>query len=111
MSYYRIPINNAPNSEYAFRISMRNNTVNLDIRVKMRYMDIYDVWLMDVYDDRAGKLLVAGIPVVLGTNLLGQYTYLNIGEAYILNVKNSPLMHPNNKTLGSDFILVWGDNT
>lgn len=109
MSFYKIPINNAPNASYSFRISLQNNTVNRDLRIKLRYLDFYDVWMMDVYDDSTKKVLVVDIPMVPGTDLLGQYQYLGIGSAFLLNVRNSALMQPDNKSLGVDFILAWGD--
>lgn len=111
MSFYKIPINNAPNASYTFRISMQGDTVNRDIRIELHYLDLYDEWLMDVYDDATKKLLVLGIPLVCGIDLLGQYRYLGIGSAYILKVRNTDLMHPDNLCLGRDFVLVWGDNT
>ena len=109
MSFYKIPINNAPNAKYSFRISLHGNTENRDLCIKLRYLDIYDVWMMDVYDDATKEILIRDIPMVPGTDLLGQYSHLNIGSAYILNVKNSDLMQPDNSSLGVDFVLVWGD--
>lgn len=107
--YYKIPINTAPGASYGFRISLKGNTINLDVRIILHYLDMYDFWTMDVYNDLTKEPLVLNVPLVMGLNLLGQYEYLDVGEAYILNDKNSDLMHPDNVTLGNDFILVWGD--
>lgn len=41
---------------------------------------------------------------------LEQYSYLNIGSAYIVKTDtNISGDKPNDKNLGSTFILVWGD--
>lgn len=109
MSYYKIPITTAPNATYTFRVALKGDTINKDIRIFLRYLDLYDLWMMDVYDDGQNKLLVAGIPLVPGVNMLGQHEYSDVGEAYIINAKNSDKMQPDNIGLGADYILVWGD--
>ena len=109
MSYCKIPITTSPNATYRFRISLKGNEVNQDIIIKLRYLDLYEVWTMDVYKDSLGDLVLCGAPLVCGTNILGQYEHLDIGEAYIVQAKADDLMHPDNRTLGNDFVLVWGD--
>ncbi|EPS48985.1 hypothetical protein CFSAN002367_17888 [Clostridium botulinum CFSAN002367] len=60
--------------------------------------------------DSDGEDLIHSLPLVCGLNLLEQYSYLNIGSAYIVKL-NPNLMedNPNEFNLGKDFILVWGD--
>ena len=109
MAYCKIPVNCSANTTYSFKLSLKNNSVNLDFQITLNYSDMYKVWLMDIYESY--RLLLTGVPLVTGINLLGQFTYLDIGEAYILKEEATPLMHPDNDTLGSKFILVWGDST
>jgi len=109
MAYAKIPVNCSPNTFYTCTVSLKNNTVNLNLRLLLNYSDFYDYWYMDVYV--GSELKVAGVPLVLGGNMLAQYEYLDIGEAYILREISNNLMHPDNNTLGTKFILVWGDST
>lgn len=51
------------------------------------------------------------LPLVCGIDLLGQFRYLDIGRAYVVKNEASELQHPDNTTLGSTFILVWGDDS
>lgn len=108
MSYAKIPIDCTPFSQQTFKLTLEGNR-NINILLKLRYHDLYDLWLADVIDNFTGQELIIGLPMVLGINLLGQYGYLNIGEAYLIAKEPSTLMQPDNVTLGSTFELIWGD--
>ena len=108
MSYARIPITCTPNSQQTFKLTLDGDR-NINILLKLRYHDLYDLWLADIVDNSTGEELISSLPIVLGVNLLEQYSYLNIGEAYIVATEPTSLMQPDNKTLGSTFILIWGD--
>ncbi len=111
MSYVTIPLDNTPYSVQTFTVSLKGGAVNIDILLKLRYLDQYGFWLADIYDAGTEKPLVCGVPLVPGVNLLGQYAYLDIGEAYIEAATDTDLEQPDNKTLGSTFLLIWGDST
>jgi hypothetical protein len=42
-------------------------------------------------------------------NILGQYSYLKIGSAYLLNVGNISSEGPDETNLGTDWKLAWSD--
>jgi hypothetical protein len=69
-------------------------------------------WDMSISDVN-GNLLVASVPLVTGwypaANLLTQYQYLQIGNAYLLNTSESSEDYPGPSNL-SQFTLLWGDN-
>lgn len=94
-----------------FKLTLDGGKRNINIKLALRYHDIYDCWIGTVYDNSNGKMLIDSMPMVCGVNLLGQYSYLEIGEAYILPTTETTLMMPDNKTLGSVFQLFWGDDT
>lgn len=108
MSYAKIPINCTPFSQQTFKLTLEGGR-NISILLKLRYHDIYELWLADIIDNSTGEELIVGLPMVLGINLLEQYAYMNIGEAYLVATEPSTLMQPDNKTLGSTFVLIWGD--
>lgn len=111
MAYAKIPLSNTPFSEQSFKISLKDNTVNVNIKLRLTYQDLFGVWVADVIDGESNKTLIACLPLVCGVDLLGQHSYLDIGEAYIIEDISTDLMHPDNTTLGKEFILVWGDDT
>ena len=70
-------------------------------------------WQLSVSDVN-GNSLVASVPLVTGwypaANVLAQYEYLQIGNAYLLNTGNAPTDYPGSDNL-NQFSLLWGDNT
>lgn len=110
MSYCTVPLTNQPYSEQEFKLTLKNKR-NINIKLKLRYNDLCEDWTAEVIDNNTGKTLIDTLPLVLGVNLLGQFGYLNIGEAYVIPTTDTELMMPDNTTLGSVFVLVWGDRS
>ena len=106
MSYNVIPLTNVPDSTQDFKITIGDE--NKHIKLVLRYLDRFNVWIADIIDYPTDIPLVNCVPFVTGENFLAQYRYLGIGEAYIVNQYPTDLMHPDNKTLGNTFLLVWG---
>ena len=78
------------------RITVRTSTaqrqttsrVSLDgvrYRLRFRYVLELDRWLLDV-EAEAGTLLVAGIVLVLGVDLLGQYRHLAVPQGQLFAI-------------------------
>ena len=109
MQILEIPVNNTPNSSQSFTVTVDNGARNISILLKLRYLDLYRLWVADISDSVTGKALIYGVPLVTGTNILGQYEYLGIGSLYVIPAEPTKLEHPDNHTLGSTFSLVWSD--
>lgn len=110
MSYCIVPLTNQPYSEQEFKLTLKNRR-NINIKLKLRYNDLCAGWTAEIIDNSTGKTLIDTLPLVPGVNLLGQFGYLNIGEAYVIPTTDTELMMPDNTTLGSVFALVWGDHS
>lgn len=110
MSYCIVPLTNQPYSEQEFKLTLKNRR-NINIKLKLRYNDLCADWMAEIIDNSTGKTLIDTLPLVSGVNLLGQFGYLNIGEAYVIPTTDTELMMPDNTTLGSVFALVWGDHS
>ena len=110
MSYYEIPLDNTPFSQQTFKLTLEGNR-NINILLKLRYYDLLNLWVADICDNATGEELIVGMPLVAGVDLLRQYSYLNIGSAYMVAVEPTQLQQPNNETLGSTWILLWGDDS
>ena len=112
MSYAEIPLTCASDAYQNFKITLGSGDEkkNVQLELRLRYLDRYDLWLADVTELSRNEVLAAGIPMVLGTDLMGQMGYKGAGEVFIVQTLPSSLEHPDNKTLGKTFRLIWGDS-
>ena len=112
MSYYEIPLTCLPDSYQNFKITLGtgNEKKNISLELRLRYLDRYDLWLADVTELATGTIVATGVPLVPGEDILRQTGYKGVGEAYIMQELPTSLQHPDNKTLGRTFRLVWGDS-
>ncbi len=108
MSYYEIPLTTAAFSQTTFKLTLGGDR-NINILLRLRYYDLYSLWVADIVDNSTGTDLITALPLVPGVNLLEQYGYLDIGSAYIVAVEPSTLQQPDNETLGSTWVLLWGE--
>lgn len=110
MSYYEIPLTTTPFDQKTFKLTLDGER-NINILLKLRYYDLYELWVADVCDNSTGEELITGMPLVPGIDLLEQYSYLNIGSAQIVAVGPTTQEQPDNETLGSAWVLLWGDGS
>ncbi len=107
-----IPLTNAPHQSFQVSLAINNLLVRLNLTID--YNEMANYWVLGVTDNN-GNILLQNVPLITGSwpaaNILEQYQYLNIGSAYVINVSNSNINdYPNATDLGTDFILIWGDN-
>lgn len=106
-----LPLTNNPNQSFTATLEVDGSPLTLGFDIN--YNEIAGYWVMAI-SDQSGNLLVEGIPFITGDdpacNILGQFAYLKIGSAFVLNVNGLPGEDfPSNVDLGTGFILVWGD--
>jgi hypothetical protein len=105
-----IPLTSDPNQTFNTSLNIDNSNITLTLTLKYNEMSGY--WKMSIANT-AGTLLLDSIPVITGlypaANLLGQYSYLNIGSAYVVKTTSTTLDFPDSSTLGTDFVLAWSD--
>jgi hypothetical protein len=63
-------------------------------------------WVMDLADQN-GNLMIGAIPLVTGSNLLGQFAYLGIGGALFVYSDGTPDDVPTYANLGVSSHLVF----
>lgn len=113
MSNQIVPLNSSPNQ--TFLVSLTVNGAALKLNLSISFNEVAQYWVMQIADVN-NNILISEIPLVTGSwpaaNLLSQFQYLMIGSCYLLNVSNggTSLDYPNGDDLGTDFILLWGDN-
>ena len=73
MTIYEIPLTSQPQT---FSVTFPNGAA-YQMRLIYQFNDD-DCWILDIAD-ATGNLLVCGIPLVTGADLLAQYAYLGLG--------------------------------
>jgi hypothetical protein len=111
MSAQIIPLTPDPNQVFEVPLNI-NNTVK-SLYLTLRYNELAQYWFMTVKNSQ-GVIILDSIPLVTGNvpsgNILRQFAYLGIGSAYVLNASEVATPDfPNNKNLGTDFVLLWDD--
>jgi hypothetical protein len=102
-----VPLTTSPNQKFTSTIPIDGKKIKFNFFLRFNTEAKY--WVLDVYNSENDSLIVS-LNLVCGLNLLEQYSYLNIGSAYIYKVDNSLFDDiPNEYNIGSDFYLVWGD--
>ena len=111
MANQLIPLTTQPTQSFQVALNIDDKIVNLTLTI--RYNEIAKYWLMSISDPATGEYILDSIPLLTGqypaANILSQYAYMEIGSAYILRLSDISQDYPDNKILGSDFVLVWGD--
>ena len=110
MSAQVIPLTTAPNQTLQPTLNVDGKSLTLNLALSYNRMAGY--WVMTIRDSQ-GNMVLDSIPLLVGqppaNNILGQFGYLAIGSAYIVNATGAAMDSPDDTNLGSDFLLVWSD--
>lgn len=111
-NYCMIPLTTEPNQQMYVKIPIDNR--NIPLLLTIRYNSIGQYWNMDVADD-TGKMILSGVPLIASeppaANVLEQYSYMDIGSAYVIKINESIKQeNPDVTNMGTDFLLIWGDS-
>lgn len=105
-----VPLQTAPNQTFSVQLTVNGKPLTLNI--ELGYSEMAGYWQMALADVN-GVPLVASVPLITGwypaANLMGQYQYLKIGSAYLLNTGNATTDYPAADNLNL-FSLLWSDN-
>ena len=110
MSYYEIPLTTTPFDQKTFKLTLDGER-NINILLKLRYYDLYELWVADVCDNSTGEELITGMPLVPGIDVLGPNAYLNNVSAHIAAAGPTTQEQPDTETLVSAWVLLWGDGS
>lgn len=84
---YNIPL--TPSQPQQFLITLNGVTYTFVLKFNLNA----NAWVLDISDSQ-GNLIVGGIALVTGTDLLAQYSYLNFGGQLIASTPTDPLNLP-----------------
>lgn len=111
MPYKIIPL--TPNANQSFSCTLPVDGKNITLAFTFTYNAPGGYWFMSVTDVKTNKKLLDAVPLVTGefpaADLLGQYEYLGIGSAAIVPTSSLATGIPDDTTLGTEYVLVWGD--
>jgi hypothetical protein len=111
MSSQILPL--TPAAQQTITATLQVNGGSLTLGISQYWNRVGGFWCFDIYS-ASGALLVSSVPLITGdwpgANILAQYEYLQIGEAYVINQNGAATDWPNDVNLGSGFILLWDSN-
>lgn len=109
---YIVPLTTYPNQTFVASIPI--NGENKELKFKLWYNQKAEYWLMDIYDNRTDVKLLSNIPLLTSTfrffDVLCQFAYKEIGKCMMVPLSGYKKGAADDKTLGSTYIMAWGDN-
>jgi len=106
-----LPIVPGMNQNFTCTLPVDDKNITLDF--SLTYNSPGGYWFMSIADHETGKLLIDALPLLPGeypsANLLGQYSYLDIGSAMIVSVTGDNST-PTFDSLGKEHLVAWSDN-
>jgi len=91
-------------SQQQMQITLNNTLYSL--RVYWNSNPATNAWVLDI-SDSSGNPIVAGVPLVTGTDLMAQFSYLNLGGEFIVQTSSDTDAVPTFVNLGSDGNLFF----
>lgn len=96
---YEVPLINSPQ---LFSITLSN----IDYNIKVVWNDIAQCWVIDFYDANQ-TLILSGVPLVTGVNLLEPYPDLNFSGKLFVQTDHDLTAVPTFDNLGITSHLYW----
>lgn len=109
---YKIPLSPQPNQTLTCTIPINGD--NVSFKFKFWYNEQAQYWLMSIFDSREEKEILSNIPLLFSYykyfNILCQFGYMRIGMAFVYPKIEDLKSMPDDKNLGTNYLLIWGDN-
>ena len=107
-----VPLSNSPNQ--TFNIVVPVDGENRTFKFDLWYNEVAEYWLITATDTKTNTKLFDNLPLLTSYgeffNILTQLTYKKIGTAGVLpNSADFKKSMPNDKNLGTEYVLIWGD--
>ena len=113
--YSLLPISNDPRQ--VFTLDLRIDGTAFHARVEIRYLTDPDVWVISVWDNSSGELLVNQIPLICSygqvNDLFRPFRHLRqgqgMGSLFVLRNTDEPRTLDPAKGNLTEFQVLWGD--
>ena len=115
MSYYILPLTEAPNQ--VFTLDMTIDGVSFHARIEIRYLPAPDLWVISVWDNSSGELLVNQIPLICSygeiNDLFRSFRHLRegrgMGSLFVLRNTDEPRTENPAEGNLTEFRVLMGD--
>ena len=114
--YWILPLTEDPRQ--VFTLDMQIDGIAFHARVEVRYLTAPEIWVISVWDNSSGELLVNQVPLVCSygqvNDLFLPFRHLRNGQGMgslfvIRNTDEPSTPDPTEKNL-TEFQVVWGDS-
>lgn len=103
MTAFEIPLTNEPQT---FTINIKNGTY----RFTVVYNHVAQCWMVDAHDVLTDQPVVHGIPLITGTDLLGQFQHMVTMGKFVVQSDIDPDEVPTFESLGTRGHLYFVPN-
>lgn len=94
MPVFKIPVQSA--QAQSFSIQLAGIVYNMTLKWNTQNGS----WVLDIYD-QSNDLIIGGIPLITGADLLEQYAYLGLGGSLVAQTDNDVGIVPTFESLGA----------
>ena len=113
--YYMLPLTNDPRQ--VFTADMAISGTAFQARIEIRYLPAPECWVISVWDNSSGELLVNRIPLICSygkiNDLFLPFRHLRngqgMGSLFVIRNTDAPSTPDPAEGNLTDFQLVWGD--
>ena len=109
---YKLPLLPYPNQTFSF--TMPVNSQNERFIGELHYNAQGKYWNFSLFYASGKTPIIVNLPLLASmykfSNLFCQLDYLRIGSLYIGMKNETPNSAPDDTDLGTNYIVVWGDN-
>jgi len=101
ISPFEIPLQPATPQEFTVTLASVTYTM------RVRWNGVGGVWILDIFDSTGDVLIIGGLAMVTGTDLLKPYAYLDFGGALVVQSDQQPDALPTFENLGKTSHLYF----
>ena len=113
--YYILPLTEDPRQVFTLDLSLES--FSLHARVEIRYMFAPDCWVLSVWDNSSGELLINQIPLICSygeiNDLFQPFRHLRegqgIGALFVIRGVDEPSTQDPAEENLTEFRVLWGD--
>lgn len=115
--YYILPLTEDPCQVFTLDLSL--DSVSLHARVEIRYLFASNCWVLSIWDNSSGKLLINQIPLICSygeiNDLFQPFRHLRegqgIGSLFVIRGVDEPSTPDPAEGNLTEFRILWGDGT
>lgn len=109
---YKIPLTNSPNQTFKCTIPVNGNNIPFKFDLWYNYSAKY--WLISATNTLTSELYFSNLPLLTSkgkfADILNQLEYKGIGVCIMVPMEDGLPSAADDKTIGKQFLMVWGDN-